>query len=231
MKAPLQARGIEVTAADAGALNAARSDGVQCDEDRLPFAPGSFDLIMAAGGLDQVNDLPGALLLLRRALRPDGLLLAGFVGAGSLPMLRAALHAADMAGPDSAAAPRIHPQIDVRAAGDLLQRAGFALPVVDGDRLMLRYSSLGGLVADIRAAGAANQLLARSRAPFTRWQAAAAYAAFAARAEPDDRVSETLELVYLLGWAPAEDQPKPARRGSGTASLASALKGGGQGRS
>jgi NADH dehydrogenase [ubiquinone] 1 alpha subcomplex assembly factor 5 len=221
---PLRARGIAVTAADAGTLNAARAGVSACDEDRLPFAPASFDLVIAAGGLDQVNDLPGALILIRRALKPDGLFLGGFVGAGSLPGLRAAMLAADLAGQEGTVSPRLHPQIDVRAAGDLLGRAGFRLPVADGERLAVRYRDLAGLIADIRAAGAANLLLQRDRRPLTRWQLAAAHAAFAARADADGRVSETLELVYCLGWAPGEDQPQPARRGSGRMSLAEALK-------
>lgn len=220
---PLAAQGRTVTRLDPGGLNAARAGAVHGEEDRLPFAPASFDLIVSAGGLDQVNDLPGALVQIRRALRPDGLLLAGFVGAGSLPLLRAALSAAEAAGPGGAS-PRIHPQIDVRAMGDLLQRTGFALPVADGERLAVRYARFGALVADIRAAGAANLLHSRDRRPFTRMQAAAAHAAFLSNAGADGRISETLELVYALGWAPGPDQPRPARRGSGAVSLADALK-------
>ncbi len=130
LAASLRARGLAVAAADPGALFAARAGGVQCDEDRLPFADASFDLVVSAGALDSVNDLPGALVLIRRALRPDGLFLAAFAGAGSLPRLRGAMRAAEEA-EGGAASPHIHPQIDVRAAGDLLGRAGFALPVAD----------------------------------------------------------------------------------------------------
>ncbi len=221
---PLRARGIAVTMADTGARNAARAGGVRCDEDRLPFPAGSFDLVIAAGGLDMVNDLPGALALVRRVLRPDGLFLGGFVGAGSLAALRGAMLAADMAGEAGAAAPRIHPQIDVRATGDLLQRAGFALPVADGESLAVRYAALAPLIADIRAAGAGNILLRRDRRPLTRRQYAAAHATFAATADGDGRVTERLELVYCVGWAPSADQPGPARRGSGVRSLADALR-------
>ncbi|WP_253200901.1 class I SAM-dependent methyltransferase [Sphingomonas quercus] len=223
--APLAARGIEVTRADAGPVNAARGGGQPWDEDCMPLAEASFDLVVWAGGMDQVNDLPGALIQIRRVLRPDGLFIAGLVGAGSLPRLRAAMHAADMAGPGGAASPRLHPQIDVRAMGDLLQRAGFALPVADGESLDVRYRSLAGLVADIRAAGAANALIQRSRRALTRLQAGAAFAAFQDEAEPDGRVRERLELIYCLGWAPDESQPKPARRGSAVRSLADELKG------
>jgi SAM-dependent methyltransferase len=214
-------RGIEVTAADAGSVFAA--GGVQCDEDRLPFADGAFDLVLSAGVLDSVNDLPGALTLVRRALKPDGLFLGAFAGAGSLPRLRRAMHAAEEA-EGAPAAPRIHPQIDLRAAGDLLTRAGFALPVVDGETVTVRFSSLPRLVADLRAMGATTVLRSRSRRPIGRMGYAAAMADFAGQADPDGKTGERFEIVYLIGWAPAPDQPRPARRGSATASLADALK-------
>src|SRR5919107_1568930 len=121
-----------------------RAGGVQGDEDRLPFADEAFDLIVSVGVLDTVNDLPGALLLIRRALRPDGLFLAAFPGAGSLPRLKRAMLAADAVGGGAAA--RVHPQIEVRSAGDLLTRAGFALPVVDVQPVDVRFASLLGLV-------------------------------------------------------------------------------------
>jgi hypothetical protein len=172
--------------------------------------------------LDSVNDLPGALLLVRRLLRPDGLFMAGFAGAGSLPCLRAAMLQADLAG-HVGVAPRIHPQVDVRSAGDLLARAGFALPVADGEALDARYRSLDGLLADLRF-GAQGSVLAGSRPPLGRMQAAAAHGVFLGQADPDGRVTETFEIVYLIGWAPDASQPRPARRGSAVASLAAALK-------
>ncbi|HMC92864.1 MAG TPA: class I SAM-dependent methyltransferase [Allosphingosinicella sp.] len=218
----LRERGMEVVQADAGARFAALSGGVQGDEDRLPFADGAFDLVVSLGALDSVNDLPGALILARRALVPDGLFLTAFAGAGSLPRLRAAMAAADEA--EGGAAPRIHPQIDVRAAGDLLQRAGFALPVADSETVEVRYRGLSGLLADLRAMGATNILEARSRRPVGRLGYAAAAAAFAAAAEADGKTRERFEILHLLGWAPGPDQPQPARRGSATASLAEALK-------
>jgi SAM-dependent methyltransferase len=219
----LRERGIEVVPADSGARFARSADGVQCDEDRLPFADSSFDLIVSVGALDTVNDLPGALLLLRRALRPDGLFLAAFAGAGSLPRLRSAMLAADTA--TGAAAPRIHPQIDVRAAGDLLGRAGFTLPVVDTETIDVRFGSFARLVGDLRAMGAANLLAARDRRPLPRPALAAAIAEWESHADPDGKVAERLEILHLLGWAPSPDQPQPAKRGSATASLAEALKG------
>lgn len=215
----LRARGIECVAADPGFRFAAAAGGVQCDEDRLPFADASFDLIVACGGLESVNDLPGALVLIRRCLRPDGLFLGAMTGAGSLTALRTALIGSE---PERAVA-RIHPQIDVRSAGDLLARAGFAMPVADGERVTVRYSSLASLLGDLRGAGATN-ILAGPTPPLTRETLARAASAFEAMAGPDGKVSETIEIVHLLGWAPAPDQPRPARRGSGTVSLAEALK-------
>jgi len=215
----LRALGLEVVAADAGA----GLGDVQCDEDRLPFADGAFDLIVSVGALDSVNDLPGALALVRRALRPDGLFLGAFAGAGSLPTLRRAIHAAEEA-QGLPASPRIHPQIDLRAAGDLLARAGLALPVVDGDTIIVRFGSLLRLVADLRAMGTTNLLQGRSRRPLGRIGLAAAIADFAAQADADGKTAERFEIVYLIGWAPAPDQPQPARRGSATASLTDALK-------
>ncbi|HYN45864.1 MAG TPA: methyltransferase domain-containing protein [Allosphingosinicella sp.] len=196
---------------------------VQCDEERLPFASGPFDLAVSVGALDTINDLPGALTLIRRALKPDGLFLAAFAGAGSLPRLRRAMRAAEEA-EGAGAAPRIHPQIDVRAAGDLLARAGFALPVVDRDVVEVRYGALTALVADLRAMGATNQLAGQDARPVRRKGLAAAIADFAADAGPDGKTAERFEIVHLSGWAPAPDQPQPAPRGSGTASLADALK-------
>lgn len=219
----LRARGIEVVSADAGALFAARAGGVQCDEDRLPFADASFDLVVSVGVLDSVNDLPGALTLIRRALRPDGLFLAAFAGAGSLTRLRAALRAAEEA-EEQPAAPRLHPQIEVRAAGDLLTRAGFALPVADREEVTVRFSSLPRLVADLRAMAGTNILVERARRPFGKFGLAAAMATFAAEADETGRTPERFEIIYLSGWAPSPDQPRPARRGSATASLAAALR-------
>jgi NADH dehydrogenase [ubiquinone] 1 alpha subcomplex assembly factor 5 len=221
LAARLRERGLDVVSLDAGGRFARAAGAVQADEDRLPFADSAFDLVVSVGALDSVNDLPGALLLARRALRPDGLFLAAFAGAGSLPRLRAAMAAADEA--EGGAAPRIHPQIDVRAAGDLLQRAGFALPVVDAESVEVRYSRLARLVADLRAMGGTNILAGRSKKPLGRPGYAAAAAAFAAAAETDGKTRERFEILHLLGWAPSPDQPVPARRGSGTASLAQAL--------
>ena len=218
----LRDRGIEVTACDAGPRFAAAAGGVVCDEDRLPFPPGSFDLIVSAGVLDMVNDLPGALVQCRRALKPDGLFLAGFVGAGSLPRLRRAVAQGDGAA-GGAVPPRLHPGIDVRAAGDLLTRAGFVLTVADGERLDVGYPNLCRLTGDLRGMAATNQLAGQSPPSIGRTRLAAMARAFAEQAGADGRVRERFELVFMTGWVPGPGQPQPARRGSATASLAAAL--------
>jgi len=213
----LRARGISVVSADPGFGFAHAAHGIQCDEDRLPFADASFDLVVSAGVLDQVNDLPGALLLIRRVLRPDGLFLGGFVGAGSLPRTRAAVMDADIAD-DRAIAPRLHPQIDVRAAGDLLGRAGFVLTVADGETLTVRYANPLRIFTDLRGMAATSMLKAQAR-PFVRADIAALVAAFG-----EGPVAECFELVFMTGWSPGPGQPQPARRGSAGQSLADALK-------
>jgi SAM-dependent methyltransferase len=218
----LSNRGMSVTTADPGRLFASLSEGLQCDEDRLPVADGSVDLVMSVGLLDTVNDLPGAFTLIRRALRPDGLFLAAFAGAGSLPRLRSAMSAADAV--QGAAAPRIHPQIDLRAAGDLLTRAGFKLQVADSHGFDVRFPDLLALVRDLRAMGGTNLLSAQAKRPIGRIAVGAALADFAACSDPDGKTTERFEILYLTGWAPSPDQPQPARRGSATASLAEALK-------
>lgn len=218
----LRARGMEVVTADPGFRFAQAAGGIQCDEDFLAFGDGIFDLVVSVGALDSVDDLPGALLLIRRALRPDGLFLAAMAGAGSLPTLKAVMFAADEA--EGAVSPHIHPQIDVRAAGDLLVRAGFTLPVADTHGVDVRFPNLFALVSDLRAMAATNVLTARSRRPLGRFGLAAAVADFASRADPDGKTRERFEILNLLGWAPSPDQPKPARRGSATTSLAEALK-------
>ena len=209
--------GARVARVDPGHRFARAAGGVQADEDRLPFADASFDLVVSVGVLDSVNDVPGALALARRVLRPDGLFLGAFTGAGSLATLRACLRDAEGGG-----IARIHPQVDVRSAGDLLVRAGFALPVADGEALTVRYRSVFRLLDDVRGMAAAN--LMPGRVPLTRATLARLADAFAARADADGRTTERFEVVFVTGWAPDASQPKPARRGSASASLAEALK-------
>ena len=219
-KAALEAMGKRVACTDPGFLAARGANGVQADEDALPFADNSFDLIIACGTLDSVNDLPGALILIRRILRPDGLMLAAFTGAGSLPRLKAAL----LAGEGDRPGQHIHPQIDVRAAGDLLSRAGFAMPVADGETLVVRYGDIVRLMRDLRGMGAGNRL-AEQPPLLNRETLARAGAHFAQAADADGRTAEQMAIVYLSGWKPDPSQAAPARRGSATMSLAAALKG------
>lgn len=173
------------------AVRAEPADGF--DEER-PFPFGEFDFIAGLGTLDTVNDLPGALIHLRGALAPGGLMIASFCGAGSLPRMRAAMLAADSDRP----APRLHPQVDVRAGGQLLQRAGFVDPVIDSRSLDVGYRSLDGLVADLRALGLSN-VLARPGPPLGKAGLAAARQAFAEQGD-GGRTVERFEILTLSGW-------------------------------
>lgn len=218
----LRARGIATVSCDISPAMAARNDlpAVAADEEFLPFGANSFDLIVASLSLHWVNDLPGALIQLRHALRPDGLLLASLPAAGTLAELRAALTEteATLAG---GAAPRIAPFPDLRDCAALLQRAGFALPVADVEDIQLLYADPLDLLRDLRAAGEANALRLRHRptppAPLFP-------AALAALPRNGGRVPATLHLAVLTGWAPAATQPQPLRPGSGRIALADALK-------
>lgn len=209
--------GARIARLDPGFAFARAAGGVQADEDRLPFADASFDCVVSAGVLDQVNDLPGALALARRVLRPDGLFLGAFVGGGSLSALRAAFRAAEGDRP----AARLHPPIDVRSAGDLLVRAGFALPVADIETLAVDYGGVGTMLDDLRGMAATNLL--KTRVALTRGTLAAVAASFAAAADGEGRTHERVDIVFLTAWAPDASQPKPAKRGSATSSLAHAL--------
>ena len=185
---------------DPGALFAAAARGEQCLEDRLEVEPGAYDLAIAVGTLDSVNDISRALLTIRLALREDSLLLGAVAGGQSLPRLRAAMRAADeQAG---VATPHVHPRIEPAALTTLLSSAGFTMPVVDVDRVQVSYQTLWDLVRDLRAMGATNVLHARSRRPLTRSQAAAAAAQFASAAE-SGRVIERFELLHFAAWTPA----------------------------
>jgi SAM-dependent methyltransferase len=189
----LNARGIATTVVD---LSPRRANHA-VDEDRLDFGSACFDLVVAVGTLDTVSDLPGALLLMRRALRPEGLMLAAFAGSPSLPTLRAVVAATDAE--HELAVPRLHPQVDVRAAGDLLVRAGFAMPVADLATVDVAYSSFSKLIADLREAGATNVLAERDGV--TRQWLAAASTKFADMADAEGRTHEMLSYIMLTGWA------------------------------
>ncbi len=195
------------------------ADAVQAAPDALPFAAASFDLVVNIGLLDSCNDVPGALILSRRALRPDGLFLASLIGAGSLQALRESLLRAE----GDRAAPHFHPLIDVRTGGDLLMRAGFTLPVADSEKLQLEYASAAKLIADLRDYGGTN-ILADGPSRLRRETYDRLIEGWARTIATQGHFPEALNLLFLLGWAPHPDQPKPARRGSGTASLGDALK-------
>ena len=193
------------------------------DVEALPLAPARFDLVVSALVLQGANDLPGALVQIRQALKPDGLFLGAMVGGQTLSELRSVLTEAEVAA-TGGASPRVFPFADVRDMGGLLQRAGFALPVADSEILTVRYDHLFALLADLRAMGATNTLVERDRRPARRAMFLRAAALYAERyADPDGRIRATFEIVSLAGWAPHESQQKPARRGSGQISLAAAL--------
>lgn len=188
-----------------------------------PFADASLDLVASALSLHLVNDLPGALIQIRRALRPDGLFLANLLGGDTLFELKDAFLLAELE-TLGGATPRVAPFADTRALGALLQRAGFALPVADVDRLTVRYGDMFALMRDLRAMGAANMLTDRSRKPLPRATLARAAQIYGERhADPDGRIRATFDLVSLSGWAPHESQQKPLKPGSAKASLADAL--------
>jgi SAM-dependent methyltransferase len=196
---------------------------VVADEEALPFRDGSLDLLVSALALQFVNDLPGTLVQIRRALKPDGLFLAALLGGETLTELRQALTSAEAQLTDSVS-PRVAPFADVRALGLLLQRAGFALPVSDVDRVTVRYETPFALLDDLRRMGATNALVERRRTPLRRSILMRMAEIYAKQfADADGRIRATFEIVWLSGWAPHESQQQPARRGSAVVRLADAL--------
>ena len=195
----------------------------QADEERLPFAPASLDLVVSTLALHWTNDLPGALIQIRQALKPDGLFVGAILGGATLTELRQALTEAEaeLAG---GAGPRVSPFADVRDAGHLLQRAGFALPVADIDRVEVAYGHPLELIRDLRAMGEASALADRPRRPLKRAVLARAFAIYQQRfLRPDGRVTATFEIITLTGWAPHPSQQQPLRPGSAKMRLADAL--------
>jgi hypothetical protein len=197
----------QVTVLDPGRAFAHAAGATEIVEDSLDLEPGSFDLVVAIGTLDTVNDLPGALLRLRFLLKPDSLLIGAISGGETLPRLRQAMRAADAV--MGVASPHVHPRIEPAALAQLLGSAGFAMPVVDVDRVRVTYRDLRQLVDDLRGMGATNILNARSRRPLTRAALAAAEADF--RSGSDERTAETFEILNFAAWTPAD--PDPARNG------------------
>ena len=208
--------------ADVELLNGA--PGVAAPPETVPFPPGTMDLLVSLLAIHEMNDVPGFLVQARRALKPDGLFLAALPGADTLNELRLSLAAAEgeLA---SGASPRVLPFIDVRDAGALLQRAGFALPVADSETVTVCYRDLFALMADLRAMGAASALAARSRRPATRSLFGRAAEIYAERfSDPDGRIRATFSIVWMSGWAPDPSQRKPLARGSARARLSDALR-------
>ena len=194
-----------------------------CDEDVLPFKAASLNLVVSGLALHRVNDLPGALIQVRRALRPDGLFMAALLGAGALVELRQVLIEAE-AETEGGASPRVSPFGDVREYGALLQRAGFALPVADSETLSLSYANPREVMREVRALGGGNVLLARSRKPLARHTLKRAEQLYCERyGTPDGSVRASFEIVYLSGWGPDPGQQKPLKPGSAAQRLADAL--------
>jgi SAM-dependent methyltransferase len=196
---------------------------VAADEEALPFRDAAFDLVVSGLALQFVNDLPGTLVQIRRALKPDGLFLAALIGGETLTELRQSFAAAESE-IDGGVSPRVAPFADLRDLGALLQRAGFALPVTDVDRVTVRYDSVFALMHDLRGMGATNALIDRRRAPLKRATLMRMAEIYAERFGDDDgRLPATFEIVWLSGWAPHPSQQRPLKPGSARARLADAL--------
>jgi len=207
-----------------GGLGACDFAGFVSEPERLALKPRSCDLIVSLLALQTVNDLPGLLIQIGGALKPDGLFLGCLAGGDTLTELRQSLLAAESE-TLGGAAPRVSPFADVRALGALLQRAGFGLPVVDLDRVIVRYDDMIALMRDLRGMGATNALIARSRRFLRRDVLARAAAVYAERfADADGRLRATFDLIWLSGWAPHESQQKPLKPGSAAMRLEDALK-------
>lgn len=189
----------------------------------VPLEPQSVNLILSPLSLHLTNDTPGMLIQMRRALKPDGLLLAAIPGAGTLSELREVLLAAETE-LYGGASPRVVPFADIRDIGSLLQRAGFGLPVIDEESFTVRYDHIFALMRDLKAMGMANPLKGRSRRPVSRRFFLRAAELYAERyGDPDGRIRATFSIVFISGWAPHESQQKPLKPGSAKMRLADAL--------
>jgi len=205
------------------AANALPDGDIAADDEVLPFRDASLDLVVSALALHFVNDLPGTLIQIRRALKPDGLFLAALLGGATLTELRQAFAAAE-AEVEGGVSPRVAPFADVREMGALLQRAGFALPVTYVERLTVRYSSPFILMGELRRMGATNVLTERRRTPLRRATLKRMAEIYAQRfADAGGKIRATFEIIWLSGWAPHESQQEPLRPGSAQARLADAL--------
>lgn len=205
-------------------VKASRGLKVVADEEFLPFAPGSLDAVVSNLSLHWVNDLPGALLQIRRALKPDGLFLAAFLGGESLRELRGCLLEAETA-VSGGAAPRVSPFASLQDAAALMQRAGFALPVVDSDIITVRYKDAFQLMRDLRGMGAVDVAHGRSRRFVSRRVMMEAARIYAERhRDAQGLVTASFEVIFVIGWAPHESQPQPLAPGSAKTRLADALQ-------
>ncbi|HLX14573.1 MAG TPA: methyltransferase domain-containing protein [Bradyrhizobium sp.] len=201
-----------------------RVDLPEQDSEPLPLRAESLDLVVSALALQFVNDLPGVLSQIRRALRPDGLLLAAMIGGDTLTELRHSFAAAE-AELEGGVSPRVAPFADLRDLGSLLQRAGLALPVTDVDRIVVRYDSAFALMADLRRMGATNVLVERRRTPTRRATMLRMAQIYSERfADADGRIRATFDVIWLSGWAPHESQQKPLKPGSAEVGLAEAVR-------
>jgi len=201
------------------------AEGVRlaADEERLPFAEDSFDAVLSVLSLHWVNDLPGTLIQIRRCLKPDGLFLGALFGLGTLMELRQAWTAAELAG-EGGVSPRVSPFAELRDAADLLQRAGFALPVADAETITVTYADPLRLMAELRGMGESNTVAERRKQATRRSTLLAAAAAYRDRfAQSDGRIPASFEVLWLIGWKPHASQQKPLRPGSAAARLADAL--------
>jgi SAM-dependent methyltransferase len=196
---------------------------IAADEEALPFAPASLDLVTSSLALHWVNDLPGTMMQIRRALKPDGLFLAALLGGETLYELRQVLTEAELA-ISGGAAPRVSPMADLRDAAGLLQRAGFALPVADRDVLTVSYGDALALMRDLSLMGETNAVRMRSAHPLSRAVLAEAVRLYQKRhAYGEGRVRASFEVIYLSGWSPAATQQQPLRPGQARLRLAEAL--------
>lgn len=213
----------EIVRVEADAAFLGGEGGVVSDPETIALEPQSIDLAVSLLALQEANDIPGQLIQIRRALKPDGLFLGVMAGAGTLAELRESLLAAETE-IRGGASPRVIPFTDVRDGGALLQRAGFALPVADVETVTVRYDSMFGLLSDLRAMGVGNSLIDRSRQPGTRKLFQRAAEIYAERfSDADGRIRANFCFVWLSGWAPDESQQKPLKPGSAQVSLAKIL--------
>ncbi|MCC7260623.1 MAG: methyltransferase domain-containing protein [Alphaproteobacteria bacterium] len=217
----------EVVECDLSSAMVAQAGGglrLVADEERLPFAEHTFDAVFSVLSLQGVNDLPGVLIQARQILKPDGLFLAALIGGESLTELRQAMLAGEIA-EEGGAAPRVAPMVDAQDAARLLQRAGFALPVVESETITATYSDALSLMLDLRGMGEGNALVQRPRRPMKRNTLAAILSCYHEQHENDDgRIPARFDIITLTGWKPDASQQQPAARGSATVSLRAVLE-------